>query len=71
MRSGPSSLRRRKKNRDPDDPADDRNGDARDHTPIEAESRSVLCVASGKPMAENVVAVVGGVKRRTEADCWI
>ena len=60
-----SFVAKKEKNRDPDDPVEDRKGDAWDHVAIDAESRLVPCVAPGKRTAENVVAVVEDVKRRT------
>jgi IS1 family transposase len=50
---------------DRSDPADDRKGDTWDHVAPDAESRLVLSVVPGERTAENVVAVVGDVKRRT------
>src|SRR4051812_36249980 len=50
---------------DPDDPADDRHGDAWDHVAFDAESRLVISVVPGERTAENVVAVVEDFKRRT------
>jgi hypothetical protein len=50
---------------DPDDPADDHEGDYRDHTAIDPETRLVLCVVPGARDVEAVEAVVADVKRRT------
>jgi hypothetical protein len=58
-------VAKKEKNCDPDDPADDRKGDTWDHVAIDAESRLALCVVPGERTAENVVAIVGDVRRRT------
>ena len=58
-------MAKKEKNCDPDDPADDRKGDAWDHVAIDAESRLVVSVVPGERTAESVVAVVEDFKRRT------
>jgi len=58
-------VAKKEKNCDPDDPADDRKGDAWDHVAIDAESRPVVGVVPGERTAESVVAVVEDFKRRT------
>src|SRR4051794_17038532 len=58
-------VAKKEKNCDPDDPADDRKGDAWDHVAIDAESRLVISVVPGERTAENVAAVGEGFKRRT------
>src|SRR5262245_59872932 len=50
---------------DPDDPADDRKGDHRDHVALDPEHRPVVCVVPGKRTAENTEALVRGFHRRT------
>lgn len=45
--------------RGPDDPADDRKRDARDHVAIDAESRSILSVVPGERTADSVVSDAG------------
>jgi IS1 family transposase len=59
-------VAKKEKDRDPDDPADDRKGDAWDHVALDAESRLVVSVVPGERTAESVVAVVEDFKRRTE-----
>ena len=44
--------------------SDDHKGDWWDHVAFDSEHRLVLCVESGARDAENVEAVVAGVKRR-------
>ena len=51
---------------DPDDPDDDHKGDWWDHLAYDPESRLVLGVVPGARDAENVEAIVGEVKRRTQ-----
>ena len=58
-------MAKKEKNRDPDDPADDRKGDTWDHVAIDAESRLVVGVVPGERTAESAVAVVEDFKRRT------
>src|SRR5262245_2526330 len=58
-------VAKKEANCDPDDPADDRKGDTWDHVAIDVESRLILCVVPGERTAENAVAIVGGVRRRT------
>jgi hypothetical protein len=58
-------VAKKEKNCDPDDPADDRNGDTWDHVALDAESRMVLSVVPGERTAESVVAVVEDFQRRT------
>src|SRR3954465_11530461 len=58
-------VAKKEKNREPDDPADDRKGDTWDHVAIDAESRLVVSVVPGERTAESVVAVVEDFKRRT------
>src|SRR3954454_16798069 len=60
-----SFVAEKEKDRDPDDPADDRKGDTWDHVAIDAESRLVVSVVPGERTAESVVAVVEDFKRRT------
>ena len=57
-------MAKKEKNCDPDDPADDRKGDAWDHVAIDAESRLVVSVVPGKRTAESVAAVVADFRRR-------
>ena len=59
-----SFVAKKEKNCDPTDPADDRKGDTWDHVAIDAESRLVVSVEPDERTAENVVAVVGHLKRR-------
>jgi IS1 family transposase len=59
-------VAKKEKDRDPDDPADDRKGDTWDHVALDAESRLVVSVVPGERTAESVVAVVEDFKRRTE-----
>jgi IS1 family transposase len=58
-------VAKKEKNRDLDDPADDRNGDTWDHVALDVESRLVVSVVPGERTAESVVAVVEDFKRRT------
>ena len=48
-------VAKKEKNCDPDDPADDRKGDAWDHVAIDAESRPVVSVVpgGGRPRASS------------------
>ena len=59
-------VAQKEKNCDPADPADDRKGDTWDHVALDAESRLIVSVVPGERTAENVVAVVEDVTRRTE-----
>jgi IS1 family transposase len=58
-------VAKKEKNCDPNDPADDRKGDAWDHVAIDAESRLIVSVVPGERTAESVVAVVEDFRRRT------
>src|SRR5947209_408948 len=58
-------VAKKEKHCDPDDPADDRKGDAWDHIALDAESRLVVSVVPGERTAESVVAVVEDFRRRT------
>ncbi len=58
-------LAKRESNCDPDNPADDRNGNAWDHVAFDAESRLVVSVVPGERTAESVAAVVADLRRRT------
>ena len=59
-------MAKKEKNRDPTDPADDREGDTWDRVAIDAESRPVVGVVPGERTTESVVAVVEDFERRTE-----
>ena len=63
-------VAKKQKHCDPADSADDRRGDTWDHVAIDAESRLVISVVPGERTAENVVAVVADVKRRTGGRLW-
>jgi hypothetical protein len=58
-------VAKKEANCDPADPADDRKGDTWDHVAVDAESRLILRVVPGERTAENVVAVIEDVRRRT------
>jgi len=58
-------VAKKEKNCDPDDPADDLKGDTWDHVAFDPESRLVVSVVPGERTAENVVAVVADLRRRT------
>ncbi len=47
-------VAKKEKNCNPNDPADDRKGDAWDHVAIDAESRLIISVVPGERTAENV-----------------
>ena len=59
-------MAEKEENCDPNDPADDREGDTRDHVAIDAESRRVVGVVPGERTTESVVAVVEDFKRRAD-----
>jgi IS1 family transposase len=59
-------VAKKQENCDPDDPADDHNGDYWDHVAYDPEHRLVVCVEPGSRVAESVEAVVADFKQRTE-----
>jgi IS1 family transposase len=58
-------VAKKEANCDPDDPADARKGDHWDHVALDPDHRLVVCVVSGKRTAENTVALVRELRRRT------
>jgi hypothetical protein len=60
-----SFVAKKEKHCDRDDPADDLRGDCWDHVALDAESRLVLSVVSGRQSAEHSLLLVEAVARRT------
>jgi hypothetical protein len=59
-----SFVGKKEKNCDPDQPADDRQGDCWDHVALDADSRLVLEVAVGRRTADLARQLLDGVRRR-------
>jgi len=57
---------KKEKNCNPDDPADDRFGDNRDHVAYDPEHRLVVAVVPGKRTAGNAEKAVGEFQKRTD-----
>jgi hypothetical protein len=57
---------KKQENCDPKNPADANKGDYWDHIAFDSEHRLVICVEPGARVGENVEAVIGDLRRRTE-----